>query len=70
MYSHFTSFFLFSASNGDYMFFVLGRYVLIMDDSGFKRARFTNSMFRGAPRRPNAVFTVPGSDNIYFVRGW
>lgn len=39
------------------------------NENGFYRATYTNRLFRGAPRRPNAVFSVPGLDKTYFVRG-
>lgn len=63
-------FFFFSATNGDILAFVGRRYVLVMDEfDGLVRAARTNRLFRRAPRRPSAAFTIPSTGNTYFIRG-
>ena len=52
------------------MAFVGRRYVLVMDEfEGLVRAARTNRLFRRAPRRPSAAFTIPSTGNTYFIRG-
>jgi hypothetical protein len=44
--------------------------VMILDDNtGLQRLRRTESVFIGAPFSPDAVFIIPDTSYVYFIRG-
>ena len=59
-----------AASPGVTLVFVQDVYVMFLDDNtGLQRLRRTESVFIGAPFSPDAVFIIPETSYVYFIRG-